>query len=485
MPAFRPSAIGIFRIVIVLVFVVLIFTPPEVHNVFKSIILREDDVSNLPAASEAVTETVVNIANLFDKGKEIAEEDPSATTTAAVVEAAPAKERGHRTVYLINTPRYHFEVVIPFLHAFSSLPHVDVTLWASSTGANRWGVRPWLDLYAKPKGLKMQNVQEFNRAAENGAAVPDMIFLTSCPEDIRQLGPSLQILLEQGANVMCLIHESRLFDLNNKDIKHSPFKKEINFMRPWILKGQWQLVTLSQHVQKFVEQNFADFFQTGTKVSYSPPVLYPVFKLPEEKAHLETTKPFVTIVGKLEPWRRNYTRIFEQYAKFNPQVDLVLVGNGERLQAPDSIKNKLIYKSGLGFPQYFAEISKAVLILPSFATQHYVQSQASSSIATSVITVTPPLVTRQMLSAYAYLAEDAVWIQEDGETEVEAFSRVAELGQDSWMAKKAAMVDIRANLVSENMKTFEAILAALDDHALPRTVKIEKKIVTQANAVQK
>ncbi|KAK9362684.1 hypothetical protein V1504DRAFT_448201 [Lipomyces starkeyi] len=484
MPAFRPTAMGIFRIVIVLVVVVLIFTPPEVHNVFKSTILREADVSNVPADSEAVNETVINIANLFDKGKEIAEEDPSTTTIAAVVEAAPAKERGHRTVYLINTPRYHFEVVIPFLHAFSSLPDVDVTLWASSTGANRWGVRPWLDLYAKPKGLKMQNVQEFNRAAENGAAVPDMIFLTSCPEDIRQLGPSLQILLEQGANVMCLIHESRLFDLNNENKDDSPFKNEIKFMRPWILKGQWQLVTLSQHVQIFVEQNFAEYFQTGTQVTYSPPVLYPVFKLPEEKAHLETTKPFVTIVGKLEPWRRNYTRIFEQYAEFNPQVDLVLVGNGEPLQAPDSIKNKLIYKSGLEFPQYFAEISKAVLILPSFATQHYVQSQASSSIATSVITVTPPLVTRQMLSAYAYLADDAVWIQEDGETEVEAFSRIADLGQESWMAKKAAMVDIRANLVSENMKTFEAILAALDDHVLPRTVKIEKQEVTQANAVQ-
>ncbi|KAK9330907.1 hypothetical protein V1520DRAFT_339136 [Lipomyces starkeyi] len=483
MPAFRPTTMGSFRIVIVLVVVILIFTPPEVHNVFKSTILREDDVSNVPADSEAATETV-NIANLFDKGKEIAEEDPSATTIAAVVETAPAKERGLRTVYLVNTPRYHFEVVIPFLHAFSSLPDVDVTLWASSTGANRWGVRPWLDLYAKPKGLKMQNVQEFNRAAENGVAVPDMIFLTSCPEDIRQLGPSLQILLEQGANVMCLIHESRLFDLNNENNDDSPFKNEIKFMRPWILKGQWQLVTLSQHVQKFVEQNFAEYFQTGTQVTYSPPVLYPVFKLPEEKAHLETTKPFVTIVGKLEPWRRNYTRIFEQYAKFNPQVDLVLVGNGEPLQAPDSIKNKLIYKSGLEFPQYFAEISKAVLILPSFATRHYVQSQASSSIATSVITVTPPLMTRQMLSAYAYLADDAVWIQEDGETEVEAFSRIADLGQESWMAKKAAMVDIRANLVSENMKTFEAILAALDDHALPRTVKIEKQEVTQANAVQ-
>ncbi|KAK9385504.1 hypothetical protein V1515DRAFT_574006 [Lipomyces mesembrius] len=408
-----------------------------------------------------------NIANLFDKGKEVAEEDPSAKRSAAVVDAAPVKERGRRTVYLINTPPYHFEVVIPFLHAFSSLPDVDVTLWLSSIGANKWGLRPWLDLYAKPNGLKLQNVQEFSKGAENGAVVPDMIFLTSCPEDIRKLRPSLQVLLEQGANVMSIIHEARLFDLNNK----SPYKKEIKFMRPWILKGQWQLATLSQHVQNFVKQNFAEFFQTGTQVTYSPPVLYPVFKLPEEKVQLETTNPFVTIVGALESWRRNYTKIFEQYAKLNPQVDLVLVGNGRPLRAPKSIKGKLIYKRGLDFPQYFCEISKAVLILPSFATEHYVQSQASSSIATSVITVTPPLMTRQMLSAYAYLADDAVWIQEDGETEVEAFSRIADLGQDSWMAKKTVMVDIRANLINENMKTFEATLAALDD--LPRKVTIE------------
>ncbi|KAK9343121.1 hypothetical protein V1522DRAFT_414200 [Lipomyces starkeyi] len=409
--------------------------------------------------------------NVFDKGKEIAEEDPPVTANAAVVEAAPSKARGHRTVYLVNTPKYHMEVVIPFLHALSSLPDVDVTLWLSSTGANRWGVRPWLDLYAKPNGLKMQDVKEFSKAAKNDAAVPDVIFLTSCPEDIGKLRPSLQVLLENGANVMGIIHEARLFDLNNK----SPYKKEIKFMRPWILKGQWQLGTLSQHVQKFVKQNFAEFFQTGTQVTYSPPVLYPVFKLPEEKVQLETSKPFVTIVGALQSYRRNYTKIFEQYAKFNPQVDLVLVGNGGPLRTPGSIKNNLTYKRGLDYPQYFGEISKAVLILPCFATEHYVQSQASSTIATSVITVTPPLMTRQMLSAYAYLTEDAVWIQEDGETEVEAFSRIADLGQDSFMAKKAAMVDIRANLINDNNKTFEATLAALDDHALPRKVTIEMR----------
>ncbi|KAK9357659.1 hypothetical protein V1504DRAFT_463755 [Lipomyces starkeyi] len=244
------------------------------------------------------------------------------------------------------------------------------------------------------------------------------------------------------------------------------------FMRPWILKGQWHLGTLSQHVQKFVKQNFAEFFQTGTQVTYSPWVLYPVFKLPDERVQLEITKPFVTIIGALQQYRRNYTKIFDQYVKVRPQVDLVLVGNGCPLRAPRSIKNNLIYKRGLEYPQYFNEISRALLILPSFATEHYVQSQASSTIATSVITVTPPLVMRQMLSAYAYLTEDAVWIQEDWETEVEAISRIAELGQDSFMAKKAAMVNIRANLINENKKTFEATLVALDEHVLPRTVTI-------------
>ncbi|KAK9384260.1 hypothetical protein V1515DRAFT_402486 [Lipomyces mesembrius] len=82
-----------------------------------------------------------------------------------------------------------------------------------------------------------------------------------------------------------------------------------------------------------------------------------------------------------------------------------------------------------------------------------------------------------MLSAYAYLDDDAVWIQEEGETEVKAFSRIAHLGQDSWMVKKAAMVDIRANLINENMKTFQATWAALDDHALPRKVKSESALL--------
>ncbi|KAK9235886.1 hypothetical protein V1525DRAFT_427501 [Lipomyces kononenkoae] len=409
---------------------------------------------------------------LLDNAKEITEEDQTGTASAAVVDATPAKARGHRTVYLINTPKYHMEVVIPFLHALSGLPDVDLTLWLSSTAANRWGIRPWLDLYAMPTGLKLRNVKDFSKSAQRGATVPDLIFLTTCPEDIRKLRPSLQVLLEHGANVIGIIHEARLFDLNNK----SPYEKEIMFMRPWILKGQWHLATLSEHVQKFVQQNFAEFFQTGTQVTYSASVLYPVFKLPDERVQLETTKPFVTIIGALQQYRRDYAKIFEQYARVRPQLDLVLVGNGCPLRAPRSIKNNLSYKRGLEYPQYFNQISKAVLILPSFATEHYVQSQASSTIATSVIAVTPALMTRRMLSAYAYLTEDAVWIQEDWETEVEAISRIAELKQDSYMEKKATMVNIRAKLINENKKTFEAKLAALDEHVLPRKRKVTFEI---------
>ncbi|KAK9479321.1 hypothetical protein V1514DRAFT_346883 [Lipomyces japonicus] len=406
------------------------------------------------------------IRSLYSSFGFILDENPAAANDEMPL--MMGQHHGNRTIYLINTVRYHFEVVIPFLHVFSNLPNASVTLFASPQGYNRFEVRPWLDLYARPRKLDM--VDSSNLVADGARtdnaryATPDFIFLTSCPEDVESIKDTLDRYLRNGAKVQCLVHEAQKWDSNEQDDNKSPYKSQINFMRPWIRAGQWQIVTLAPHVQKFVEKNFATFFNLPhDSWAFATPVVCPVFQLPDNEIRLESDHPYVTIVGKLEPWRRNYDKIFKQLAEHAPPVDLHLIGYGMPFDPPEAVRNKVIHELGLGFPDYFRAISRAIAVVPSFATQNYVESQASSSIATSLIAASPPLMTKKMLEAYSNIPQDAVWVQADDETEIEAFSRISLLGQDAWREKKTQIAKVRDEMIASNMRFFQDQLKSLPE----------------------
>ncbi|KAK9456904.1 hypothetical protein V1511DRAFT_457024 [Dipodascopsis uninucleata] len=463
--AFRLSCMNLLKAALVLVVLIVLFTPPDVHSALKSRIGMDNSADYAP-------DSPIDINSLFNDGRKLdlppqqsstyKSTQPASTGTVTPMVNDVPQQRGHKKIFLVNSPRYHFEIVLPFLNVFSNLKDVDVTLFAKPVGYSRFGVRPWLDLYANPLGLNLMHIDNITNFLGEEQAAPDLIFLTSCPEDVLEIYQSLDVFLARGSKVMCLVHEAQKWNLNEPDNNKSPYKPQISYMTNWIKKGQWELATLSNHVQNYVSKNFATYFRTGSEVTYNPPILYPVFRLPDSKINLDQVNPFVAIVGKLEPWRRDYNSIFRQYAMFDPAVDLHLVGYGVELEAPESIKHRLSYLLGADFPQYFEEISKAVAVIPSFASKDYLRSQASSSIATAVIVTTPPLLTREMLGAYSYIPEEAAWIQEDGETEVEAFSRVSKLGADAWTAKKKILAKARDDLMMKNLKQFEIELVELE-----------------------
>ncbi|KAK9458630.1 uncharacterized protein V1516DRAFT_614383, partial [Lipomyces oligophaga] len=382
-------------------------------------------------------------------------------TPVAVVPAEPKR------VYLFNTPRYHYEVMLPLLSLFTGLENVNVELFCGRNGWQRFGVRPLMDYYANDN---LQLTECYNndckalrqRVKEPYFSPPEVIYLTTCPEDMDVLDDLLLWFLAGGTHVICTVHESQKWNLNVPAHEElSPYQKQINFMIPWIKRGQWHLATLSEHVQKYVHNNFPTYFQTGSEVEYNPLLFYPTSR-PTFKSDISIRQDpaFVAIVGKLEPWRRNYDAIFKQYIEFNPPLALELIGNAGLVlpKVPASIKDNVTFVSGLEFPEYFQEIAEAVAIVPSFANDFYIHSQASSSIATSVTVGTPPLLTQEMLDAYAYVPENAAWIQLDNETEVEAVARIADLGPAVWKEHKQSMQTVRGELIQRNLALFQSFM---------------------------
>ncbi|KAK9374372.1 uncharacterized protein V1513DRAFT_446192 [Lipomyces chichibuensis] len=374
----------------------------------------------------------------------------------------------------MNIPRYHYEVVLPLLHAFSSLPSVNVTLIAGASGYGRFGVFPLLERESKPYPLQLVD----EKLISPKIGTPDLLFLTSCPEDIVKANKTITKWLEAGTRVQCIAHEPGKWDARPKG--NSQYAEQIKYMVPWIEKGQWEIVVLAPHVQKYVQKHFPKFFGTGDGVVYNAPVIHPVFKANEEDIQVDFVEPFGAIPGKYEPWRRNYDRIFKQYAQVRPQVKLHLVGSGSDLIVPEAIETRIIYVRDLTFPEYFAHLGKSVALIPAFASPAYIENQASSTVATSLIVGTPLLVNSTIAKAYSQIPEEAMWLQKEGQTEMESFGDISFLPVHLWAEKKAKVAEVRDKMIAENLEFFESVAQNISDSKSTSTKSTKSRKSTKS-----
>ncbi|KAK9387680.1 hypothetical protein V1515DRAFT_599906 [Lipomyces mesembrius] len=391
--------------------------------------------------------------------------------TDAVADKQPVKnvvlpttdKRSPITIFLMNIPRYHYEVVLPVLRAFSSLPSVNVTLIGGASGYTRFGVGPLLERESKPYPLQLVD----ERFISPKLGTPDLLFLTSCPEDIVKANKTISKWLEAGTRVQCIAHEPSKWDARSKG--NSQYAEQIKYMVPWIEKGQWEIVVLAPHVQSYVQKHFPTFLGTGEKVVYKAPVIHPVFKANAVDIEVDFVEPFGAIPGKYEPWRRNYDRVFQQYAQVRPQVKLHLVGSGDNLTVPETIQNRIIYVRDLTFPEYFEHLGKSVAMIPAFGSAAYIENQASSTVATALIVGTPLLVNSTIAKAYSHIPEDAMWLQKRGQTEMDTFGDISFLPVHLWAEKKARVVEVRDKMIAANLEFFESVAQNISDSKFTST----------------
>ncbi|KAK6531808.1 hypothetical protein TWF694_002975 [Orbilia ellipsospora] len=389
-------------------------------------------------------------------------------------------------IALVNTPRYHFEVVTPLLYAFANqgdlVEHLE--LFATEYGSTRLGVRPilddqlpqessWLSWFSKQSPAPKVHVSDPRRLSEMNF-VADVMILTSCSRDFEWTSIKDKRVFDPEwyrapKEIVCLLHEAEEWTA-----KDTLWRR---FLMPWIDRGRVTFMTLSPHVAEYVEKNIEttwgmapilrDPLGIGNKGVFMMEPFIPIFedeKQFDEKMFSNITGPFAAIPGKYEPFRRNYTSIFDHMADHleliqSTNATLRLAGYGDWPPSiPESLKHHIFLHSHYDFPAYFSLLSRAMAILPAFATHKYFEDRASSTIATSVIAGVPLVATKELVQKYAYIEAEGAWLQEDDEEEIVTWLRVLKLGHEEWEAKKGRVRALRTRLIRKNLASVGKLL---------------------------
>ncbi|KAK9467609.1 hypothetical protein V1512DRAFT_141432 [Lipomyces arxii] len=383
---------------------------------------------------------------------------PYGASTAETVESNPidaiikGESEYNLDVFLVNTPNYHYEVFLPVVETFKRIDNINTTIISTAAGMDKWGIRNAVE-YARGD---LNLVDAKTTSLDNLGVVPDLIFLTTCPEDMRVLGAGLHNALAKGAHVMCIVHQAHLWDY-----KHvSDYTSEISLMRPWIERGQWHFAALSRHVHTYIKSNFPQYLETPDR-DYRPFLFHPVFNFTApENLDFNSNAPFAVIPGKFESERRDYNTIVKNFKKLDCDIGLRLVGSGK---IPDvgNLDSKIGFETNLNFFEYFHEMSKGVAIIPTLGNEHYLKSQSSSTVATSIIAGTPLIASQRFQNAHSQIPIDSLWLQGEHESELEVLQRIGHMDSKAWLSKKNKVLELRSSLIAENVARAERMLNAI------------------------
>jgi len=228
--------------------------------------------------------------------------------------------------------------------------------------------------------------------------------------------------------LICVVH-------NAADTAWQPAIQE------WSRRSAIRLITISEHVAHTFRQNFNELADSadlvvrsagyeGIPIDVHPPVL-PLPNLPEHPHNRSLSK--AVIQGSFDPARRDYTNIFSDLVtslredpaawgylplgdqpsyvpdpnQTNPPFQLHVLGSGW-LAVPDELKNIIVVKTDLNYPEFYELMSQMDICVPAFAELGYYRMQASSTFAMAVECNVPIIVTQRTRQSYVYADDDRV-----------------------------------------------------------------------------
>ncbi|THY24422.1 hypothetical protein D6D01_05469 [Aureobasidium pullulans] len=361
-------------------------------------------------------------------------------------------------VAILETVRAHDEVDAALVHSLASQPNVNLTLYQQEPrfGSEKIFHAFGLD-YAGPF-----HPDDF-MGTDKHTTIPDFLVLTTCELALRQAPKRLEALLEQGkTRLICIVHHS----------DHWAEEQRKSDIRPWVDAGMIDFWTLSPHTATFLSNTIAAWDSNDSQPWDNPPsppirVFVPIF--PVVAPNITTSEKAMqglsfAMQGDYDPHRRDYKHIFERLGNFLAEaernVSMHLLGQGNRPEVPQNVKAHVFFDQGLSYTDFYALLSKVSAVLPGFASPEYLDRKASSSVPASLIAGTPLVADRRLLEAYAYVEEESVWLQEDGENEFDVVGRMLaasakEREQKSQHAKDNAqrIIDGNVRRVGEWLET--------------------------------
>ena len=350
-------------------------------------------------------------------------------------------------IAVVETTGYHDEVVAAFVHSFGSQKNWNLSLFQQN---QRYGIERIMQDFKLPNPVPVS--QPPMLLADNAAEL-DVVVLTTCEYDRIKLASQLETLLKEGkTHLLCVVHHA----------DHWANEDHENFMAPWIEKGLMDFITLSQHTATFLQENSLNAWKTKAPIRPFAPV-FPV-KLPRLPKAVDEDEGELGfgLQGLYESSRRNYKTIFSHLQSFidsrsserdgraNSNVTLHLLGQGTHPEVPSGLTSHVSFDESLDYDEYYSILSRTFALLPAFANDEYLDRKASSTVPAGLIGGTPLVATKEILAAYSYLSEDAVYLQNEDETEFDVIGRVLQDGGKHRMEKMQTVRNKCAELVESN-----------------------------------
>jgi hypothetical protein len=354
-------------------------------------------------------------------------------------------------VAILETVRAHDEVDAALVHSIASQPNVNLTFYQQDA---RYGSEKIVNAF----GLNYTgplNPDHF-MGTDKHTTIPDFLVLTTSELALRGAPKRLEALLAQGkTRLICIVHHA----------DHWAEEQRKADIRPWVDANMVEFWTLSPHTATFLSNTIAAWDSNADEPWDNPPappirVFVPIFPVaaPNATATEKATQDLsFAMQGDYDPHRRDYKHIFERLGNFlaagegERNVSMHLLGQGQRPSVPENVASHVFFDQGLSYVDFYGLLSKVSAVLPGFASPEYLDRKASSSVPAALIAGTPLVADRRLLAAYAYVEEESVWLQEDGENEFDVVERMLsstteQRAEKSEHAKQNAQRIIQGNI---------------------------------------
>lgn len=370
--------------------------------------------------------------------------------------------RSHRKlkVAVLNTNLSHDEVLVPLLDSWMRIPHIEVETYQISW---RFDMQKVIKNADVPEGLQNDiYAGEFKKIGKVADyPLPDIVISTTCLKDGRYMNETMYYLLENHhTHFFCVFHHA-------DQLENRKSNMAIDMFTPFVRAERIDFIALSPHVAEYAKNDmFGRKWDVAKNEFHHPPVhvFPPVFNANlalNKIAHKSDRASGFSIQGEYEKGR-DYPGVFEHLQKFIKAAEdrqesadatnLHLVGFGKHPEVPQDLQNHVIFDERLDYTDFYTTLMQSDAVLTAFALEDYYVTKASSTVPASLIAGTPLVADKRLLQTYKYLDESIVWMQEEGESEMDTVGRVLAMSRAEKHAKKTAVKAWNERLVEENRR---------------------------------
>lgn len=410
-----------------------------------------------PAGADLVTPTYVDEPAVIDIAAQLPTTSPINASPDEVKQKLDKPVLPEVTrIAITESGGSHDEVTAALIHAFGKQHDVAISTYLL---LQRYGIADIFHDFNLSSSIVADKPSGAFQASLDGLPFPHILVAVTCEIEIVELAEAYEILLSYRKTFLfCVVHHAERW-------VDGVFVDKI---RPWVQEERVHFIGLSEHTANYLGEKCVP--EWNMTVSVPIDALPPVFPVAIETPANSDTGLTFALQGDYDPARRNYTSTFEglselidlaqnqssghnQSVPHNNNITLRLLGHGKnKPEIPEHLKSHVSFDEDLLYRSFYTLLSRTFTLLPSFASKDYYDIKASSTVPAALIAGAPLVANTELLEAYTYVPEDAVWKQKEGESEMDVVKRVVQLSRTEHEKKRKVIREICGKLVERNVE---------------------------------